>query len=263
MPIAALLLAATQAPAVPLTPGGPWVVQMEDDLCRLARSYPDARGDASVVFQPLLDLDTAELFVITDDRSARQYSGRHTTVLEPDGRSFTGRYYSVHDPKTKRRLTRLTIDRALLDQLKDGDALHVQARPVDLAFRITRPDKARTTLAGCIDGLKKSWGIDPAVTARAVTPLDGNPARYFGSSSYPQEALSRGIYGRVVALLNVAPSGTVEHCRIVSSAGTALNEGTCKVAMRIRFKPARDKNNQPLPSTYVLPVRWSMPGALD
>jgi protein TonB len=96
-----------------------------------------------------------------------------------------------------------------------------------------------------------------------VTPLDGNPGRYFTAQSYPSEALAAHVYGRVIALLNINAAGTVEQCRIVSSAGTALNNGTCKVAMRIRFKPPRDKEGVALPSTYVLPVRWTMPGAPD
>ena len=96
-----------------------------------------------------------------------------------------------------------------------------------------------------------------------MLPLKGKPVRYFGPDTYPAEALRQRVYGRVIALLNIDTSGAVEHCRIVSSAGQLLNEGTCKAPQRIRFKPALDKDGRPLPSTYVLPVRWVLPGSPD
>ena len=262
MPFAALLLAAV-TPLVPLAPTGPWVVHMEENMCLLERSYPAADQKILLMFQPLLDLGSMELYVITSDRSDRQYTGAYKASIEPGQHTQTGDYFSVVTPKTTSRTTRLTTSRAALDNLQDGDTLHVEAKPLNLAFKIIRPDKARTALQGCIDDLKKSWGIDPAVASQAATPLDGNPARYFSPSSYPPEALAKGIYGRVIALLNVDAAGAVEHCRIVSSAGQALNEGTCKVALRTKFKPARDKDGKGLASTLLLPVRWSLPGMPD
>ena len=116
-------------------------------------------------------------------------------------------------------------------------------------------------LTSCVDGLKKAWGIDPADKDRAATPLEGNPARYFGTSDYPPEAYRSGIYGRVIALLTIDAAGAVSNCRILSSAGPALNAGTCKAAMRIKFKPPRDMDGKALPSTYILPVRWVLPGS--
>ena len=141
--------------------------------------------------------------------------------------------------------------------------LSIAAKPVVLRFAIVQPDKAKVALAGCVADLKKAWGIDPDLTARTAIPLQGNPARYFSTANYPSEASDRGIYGRVIVLLSVTEQGTVGACRILSSAGEALNAGTCKAAMRIRFKPARDKDGKPLPSTYTLPVRWVLPGSAE
>lgn len=262
MPFAALLLAATTAvPAVPLTPAGPWIVNVDENMCLLERNYPVADQRITLIFQPLLDLDGMEMYVATADRSDRQYQGLFKASVEPGAQTYTGRYYSVRSPKLNRRMTRIMTERVALDQLKDGDILHVQAKPVDLSFKIARPDKARVALQKCVDDLKKSWGIDPEMASRIVEPLDGNPARYFSTESYPPEAYHAGIYGRVVALLNINPQGTVDHCRIVSSAGSLLNDGTCKVALRIRFKPPRDRDGHALSSTYFLPVRWVLPGA--
>lgn len=263
MPLPLLVLAATAAP-LPLKPSGPWIVQVEDNMCLLERNYPIGKGPAKqvLIFQPLLDLPTMDFYVMSDrGSSGQQYLGKFTVRIEPGARSYTGRYYSVASDKSGNRVTRFTLERAVLDELRDGDVMTVQARPVNSSFAIVRPDKARPALTGCIADLKKAWGVDTDDAARIATPLEGNPARYFNADSYPPEAYSQGIFGRVVTLLNVGTQGQVEKCRIVSSAGKALNDGTCKVAMRIRFKPARDAAGTALASTYVLPVRWVLPGS--
>jgi TonB family protein len=230
-------------------------------MCLLQRHYPTEKGKVTLIFQPLLDLPSMELFVLTADKSDRQYTGDFNVQVDPGARSYTGRYYSVHMPGGDARLTRLSVDRVALDGLRDGDTMTIQAKPVGGSFAIVRPEKARPALDKCITDLKKSWGVDPDRDARAVTRLDGNPARYFNFDSYPAEALSKGIYGRVVALLNIAPDGTVSNCRIVSSAGKALNEGTCVAARRVRFTPPRDADGKPMATTYLLPVRWVLPGS--
>lgn len=255
-----MLLAAAAAIAAPLTPAGPWYVDEEESLCTLGRRYPAGETTVTLVFKPLLDLPSMEVFVVTPDKSDRQYTGTFAAQIGTDGPHFTGSYFSVRATKSTDRYTRLSIERAVLDQLRDGDQLHIKAAPVDQTFTIRFPDKARLALQGCVDALKKSWGVDTAFQNDTATPLTGNPGRYFNAQSYPPEALRNGVYGRVVALLNIDQAGAVTHCRIVSSAGQSLNDGTCKAAMQIRFKPPRDHDGNAMPSTYVLPVRWLLPG---
>lgn len=261
MPLTILLAAAAVAPSPPMTPVGPWQVRAEENLCLLQRDYTAGPEKVSLLFQPLLDLDTMELFVITADRSDKQYVGSFTVATGPSAEPYEGKYFSIYAPARKVRVTRLSIDRAALDRIKDGDVLTIKAKPVNRSFTVVRPEKARIALRDCVDDLKRSWGIDPEMKDRTATPLEGDPARFFSYSDYPAEAVNKGIYGRVVALLNVDQGGAVTHCRIVSSAGSELNAGTCKQAVRIRFKPARDIDGKPLPSTYILPVRWVLPGA--
>ena len=258
-----LLMAAAMPPAPAIRPVGPWQVNMEENMCLLERSYPDAKGQTMLVFQPLLDLNSMEVYVITPAGSGDQQSGKYKVQVEPGARSFTGKYYSVKLATKPLRYTRLFVDRVMMDGLRDGDTISIDAKPVRTSFAIVRPEKALPILQGCINDLKKSWGIDPDRDAAAVTKLEGDPARYFGSDSYPAEALTKGVYGRVVALLNISAQGTVENCRIVSSAGSSLNEGTCKAARRARFTPPVDAGGKPIATTYLLPVRWVLPGAPD
>lgn len=260
MPLVPLPLLAAVTPPT-LKPAGPWIVRAEENLCLLERVYPVADQRVSLVFQPLLDLPAMEVFVVAgDDKARRQYSGSFEAGVEPGTRAYQGSYFSVVSPASKLRLTRLSTERVMLDELKDGDTLRIRTKPVDRSFAIVRPDKARAALATCVADLKKAWGIPSVDNAQTATMIEGNPGRYFSTDLYPAEALREGIYGRVIALLSVDAQGTVANCRILSSAGAALNAGTCKAAMRIRFKPARDANAKPLPSTFVLPVRWVLPG---
>lgn len=258
-----LLLAAAVVTSPPTAPSGPWVVAFEESMCLLQRSYPSDKGQTALIFKPLLDLPAMEMFVSTTDRSDQQYSGKFTVRVEPGARAYTGRYFSARAPKSTTRYTRLSIDRVALDGLRDGDTLFVQAKPVNASFAIVRPEKARPALDKCITDLKTAWGIDPARDARAVTSIKGDPGQFFGSDAYPAEALANGIYGRVVALLNVTPDGTVSNCRIVASAGEALNKGTCVAALKVRFTPPRDAAGKAMATTYLLPVRWVLPGSPD
>ncbi len=256
--LTSLLVAAVTAQPT-LQPVGPWNVRFEDSLCLLERRYQADGQPISLIFQPLLDLQDMELFVVTADKSDKQVVGEYTARLG-SGEPQKGSYFSVLSKQLKLRVTRLSMDRGVLDGMKHGDVLSIEAQPISRAFLIVQPDKAKAALTGCIDDLKKAWGIDPAGKERMAFPLEGNPAKYFGTKDYPSEAWNNGIYGRVIALLNIDNAGAVSACRILSSAGTALNAGTCKAAMKIRFKPARDVTGKPMSSTYVLPVRWVLPG---
>ncbi|MDO7842960.1 energy transducer TonB [Sphingomonas immobilis] len=253
----ALLMAATATP-VPMTSQGPWVVNGDENLCYLQRKFSDGKQEATLVFQPLLDLSTMELSIISKDKSSTT-TGEAAVTLSSSNRTFKGRYFSTFNANRNRRLTRITIDRVLLTTIKDGDDLIVDARPVAARFPIKRPDKALPILQECVDSMKKSWGVDPESKAAVAVQPTGNPAAYFGPDAYPVAAFSEGISGRVIALLQVSANGKVEHCRIVSSAAQALNEGTCTAAYHIRFKPALGQDGKPIASTYLLPVNWVMP----
>lgn len=255
-PIAVLLAAATPAPV--LMPTGPWAVRAEASMCLLERSYLANGQRVSLVFQPMLDLPQMEVFVIGEDRrSQQQVIGTYTARVEPGARSFSDRYSSAYAPAAHRRVTRLQVRRELLDGLAEGDTLSIDAAPVSARFAIPGPDKARIALQGCIDELKREWGIGPAP---AVPPLlKGDPSRFFSADSYPTEAVRAGVIGRVLVLLTITPAGTVGSCRVLSSAAPSLNAGTCRAAARLPFSPARDASGQPVAATYALPVRWLLP----
>lgn len=89
----------------------------------------------------------------------------------------------------------------------------------------------------------------------------GNPGAWFGPDAYPPAALRRAAQGRTVAKLAVDADGRVTGCTVqVSSGDGDLDAGTCGVALgRGRFEPAVGADGPPIPSSYVLPVRWVIP----
>lgn len=255
--LATLTAAADPAPPpAPLAAKGPWTVHYEDDLCLMERRFMVGDTELMLAFQPLLDLPTVEISVIGPDANTRLAVGKFIADLAASGQHFTGEYFSaMSNTKPGTRVTRLTIERAALEGLRDGDVLHIQAKPIDLSFAIAKPDKAIAALAACSLDLKRAWGVPLDQPAHPVETAI-NLWEYFSPDVYPHEALSQGISGRVVTLLNISAVGKVSACRVLSSAGVVLNAGTCKVARTIRFKPARDAANTPIASTYVMPVRW-------
>lgn len=151
---AILALAAAQPAA--LAPTEPWNVRMDDNMCLLERAYLAPGGRARLTFQPLLDLPEMELYVRTPAGSGGRRQGAFRAEVAPAGRSFRGQYVSAVMPESKTRLTRLIGERALLDGLADGDALRVAAGPVEHAFTVRHPEKAREVLRECVDKLKRS-----------------------------------------------------------------------------------------------------------
>ena len=196
-----LLAAAATATPTPLTPVGPWFVRAEDNLCLLQRDYVDGTQKTSLIFEPLLDTSDMEVFVITPDHSVQQTTGKASASITRYAQSWAGDYFSLYSTGMKARVTRLTIKHTLLEQVQDGDAMRVIAKPIDRTFTIVHPGPARYALSNCLDDLKRSWGIDPKITQRPE--VLGSPIEYFNSYMYPYEALRAGIAGRVVALLNV------------------------------------------------------------
>lgn len=255
----ALMLATAMPQSAALMPTGPWQVRADEDRCRLERTYIQGEGKLTIGFEPSLVNEHVDLLVLTEDASTRSYAGNFALTISPGARHFVGHYDSLKLAGQNSRVTRVFIDMPALFGLKDGDVLHVEATPITYDLTITHPDKARDALNGCIADLKKSWGVQPLVNGQVPPTLAGNPAVWFGADAYPSDAFRQHIQGRVITVLTVGDDGAVKHCRVVVSPNPALDDGTCKAAAHIRFLPARGPDGTALASTYIMPVRWTLP----
>ncbi|MEG3143826.1 energy transducer TonB [Sphingomonas sp. RT2P30] len=109
---------------------------------------------------------------------------------------------------------------------------------------------------------------EPGVVWPAPLPQDatrpkiiGNPGEYFGENAYPPAAVRAGEQGRTVARVLVDEHGSPSACHVEASSGSVeLDTATCRIARaRLHFVPAHDAQNNPLASSYLLPVRWVLP----
>lgn len=253
---AALLIGAADAPSPLLEPNGPWLIEAEDNLCLLTRSYGSDANKVTVGLQPLFtDDQTMDLIVLTHDASPGQKAGTAAVRFAPTGRTRQGEYFSVQ-LGDGRRFTRITLSGESMDDVRAAQEMSIRAKPASVRVHLVRTDAALTPFSRCQTDLLKFWGVDPAALAPERAPKPRNLSGLFSPSAYPTEALNSNLSGRVVAVLQVDATGVVTACRVVSSAGPALNAGTCREANRLRFRPGTDPGGKPTPSIYVLPVRW-------
>ena len=239
---------------------GPWTVAAEDNLCLLSHGFGTTDAKVTLAFQPLLTASMMELIVLAPDRTADQRTGEATVTLQPGDRTLHATYVSVPTRDHARRLTRMTISSEVMADLAAARTLTVEADRLAMTFQLAPPAKALLAIDACQRDLLTEWGVDPALVDGAHRPVARDPSRSFNADSYPPAAVREGVSGRVVAVLQVDARGTVSNCRVVASAGEALNATTCSIARKIPFIPAHDDAGRAVPSIYVLPVRWVMPG---
>jgi len=74
---------------------------------------------------------------------------------------------------------------------------------------------------------------------------------------YPRAALEQDLQGVVIFAVQVAADGRVRACGIIGSSGFAeLDDGTCTLAMTMRFEPRRDESGRAVESAYRTRVTW-------
>lgn len=258
------MLLAAAAPPLPLTPSTPWNVEAKEDLCVLSRTYGSEGDRTTLLFQPILDMETMDFIVVTPGKPRQQKTGDATIERLPDGRVFKAPYLGLSTLAGGRYVTRISVDRALYDELGQAVELRIKAGPVARQIQVGRSDKAKAAFADCDRDLLKSWGVDPADVTKDRRPVpERNFARYFTSDAYPSAAIEEGFIGRVTAVLNIDAAGIVSKCRPIVSAGKLLTEATCVNAAKLPFRPGHDASGKPVPSIYVLRVRWQLGEATD
>lgn len=95
--------------------------------------------------------------------------------------------------------------------------------------------------------------------ARMVKPI-GNPVSWIMNIDYPTAALRAKNEGASKVTLTVSPKGRVAACTADGSAGSILNEWTCKLlTRRARFTPATDKDGKPVQGNWTHVYEWRVP----
>ena len=93
----------------------------------------------------------------------------------------------------------------------------------------------------------------------APQPLSRAELR-IAAEDYPASALVAGEQGTSVFTLDIDDTGKVEGCSITTSSGSlALDQRSCVVSARWKFKPARDINGKPTPGKTKHSLVWNLP----
>jgi periplasmic protein TonB len=100
----------------------------------------------------------------------------------------------------------------------------------------------------------------PPQASDAVTPPQGIPSSFLLDRAYPKEALDRRQEGTSFVQLRVSTKGKVEGCSVEQSSGSlSLDEATCAIARKQRFKPARNVKGEPIEGVAPMRMNWRLP----
>lgn len=94
----------------------------------------------------------------------------------------------------------------------------------------------------------------------AVTPPKGIPGTFLSDMDYPKEAVDQRLEGTSFVQLHVNAKGKVEGCSVEQSSGyPSLDDATCAVARKRRFKPARNAKGEPVEGVAPMRMNWRLP----
>ena len=151
------------------------------------------------------------------------------------------------DPTAERQVRTLTV------QQVGAKAIMLQLGPMD------KPMDAMRT---CIDGLVKSWGLDPASQRNLTRPAmpTASPRSWVTDNDYPHVAIQGGENGLVHFRLMIDETGNPAKCVIQSKTKPDdFAPVVCKAIMkRARFQPAIDAQGKPIVSYFTSVVLFQM-----
>jgi TonB family protein len=128
---------------------------------------------------------------------------------------------------------------------------------IKASFELSQLAKVLELGTQCAVGLGELWGFTREEQAAVAMPPQGNVAAQVDSGDYPSEALRNNEGGQARVRLSIDTDGRVSDCVVITTSGTAsIDETTCRVASKARFKPALDANGRPVRSLAIALISW-------
>lgn len=174
--------------------------------------------------------------------------GRDGRVLECDVEVSSGSY------DLDFTTCRLILIRFRYDPARDADGWAIDQRLLKtVAWRLPGVEMAPATRAAAAPAPDASAG--PSLPDKIATPLSGRFAT-LRPLDYPQDALRAGAEGVVAIRLPVDERGRPTGCSVIQSSGhAALDSGTCALARRFHYRPARNRSG-PVAAVADEEVEW-------
>jgi TonB family protein len=77
---------------------------------------------------------------------------------------------------------------------------------------------------------------------------------------YPPEALKLGQQGAPKVAVQIDVKGKPTGCRVIESSGSSsLDEASCTMLSKLKFKPAKDENGEAVEGEFVRNIVWTLP----
>lgn len=249
-----------------LEPSGPWKLNYGETECQLVREF--GTGDDAVALRIArgATLDTYDVILAG---FKLPYSKQRTDIsltAMPLNLTTEVKASPYALPNSKLRVWRwFDLEASFIEKLDDQQTLAFTGlRNMDVQLRTPGLAKGIKALQTCHrELLTNVFKLDLAAL-NAVSKLPepiGQPAWWITSDDYPRGALSVNQTGTTQFSLVIDPTGKPQSCNILVPSGVAiLDQTTCDLLMkRAKFKPAEDKNGQPVTGLWLRAVRWQIP----
>ncbi len=277
-------------PPLVLKPSSNWVIEYEEDSCRLIRTFgiddekvvtifnrygPDEDFRLTLAGEPVKVGNNARRtnlqFGPTEaaqevnfskarfgkDMPALMFSG--TISLAPKPIQSETRKSDDSDAEETSGFQDIGTERkAAITYLYVDGSLR---KPIKL--ELGPMDKPLTALTTCVDELMTRWGIDVEKhkkLSRSVVP-EGNPGRWINAKDYPKDMLLQRQSALIQFRLNVDETGSVTECHIQKTTRPKeFDDAVCvSLISRAKFVPALDESGKPIKSFYRNSVLFQSP----
>jgi TonB family protein len=282
--VAALIASPAQARGLrKMQPTSQWVVNYDQDTCRLAREFGDGKQRVTVIFEQFVPGDIFQLTflgrafdpsaVSTGIKAAIRF-GPNEAADEDNSVTFVtvgstpgillGAFQRLAPPGAQEKLAAKQASDAKrnyeyppIGSARERAATLLQLSkvlPYDIELETGPMDRPLDVLRQCSWDTVKSWGLSideqKGLTQKAYPSVPSSS--WLNVNDYPKEMLNQGYEGIVNFRLIVDASGAPTSCHVQSSTRPkAFDDIVCQqVLKKARFHPALDANGKPVKSYY-------------
>lgn len=273
---------------VSLAPSSKWIMEYEDDSCRLLRTFGE--NDQMLVLT-MSRYGPGESFniIVAGNRLKLGNLNRPIQLRFGDYERYVEKEFfsgSLGDRKAMIGKGGLRIapptdeEKKLLEKWKPGEGAFklspiskdryaaakfleiTRKRRFSFILQTGALDKPFAAMDACIDQLLTGWGIDVEkhkTLSREVKPI-GDPGQWIQSRDYPSKMVNRGQPAIVQFRLSVDAEGKTTDCYIQKTTRPKdFDDAVCKrFARKSKFEPALDADGNPIASYWRNTVQFQI-----
>lgn len=246
--------------AIPLPPNGKWIVEEKLDRCEASRTF----GSEEVSFKITSRPNSPYLLTFQFARPVNVTYGEKIGVRLGDNAQEMHLPSMIYSQSGRGMPSAVTIkvDNEFFER-NDITTIKISSKREVLShLLLPHITTLISSLKTCSTGLFSRFGIDPATqTEIAISPKALTEFRPGVSNIYPRDAFIAGAQGTAYGRIHITADGVVSDCVIVISSGnSSLDKASCEQATKAtKFRPALDKNGQPVASDQIFTQRWVIP----